>query len=388
MTRIGMFTYSTQPRGSVVHAACLAEALARRGQEVTLFALSKGASPFFRELGCPVQLIPAAEAPAEMEALIAQRIAELAAWLSTLAPGLDVLHAQDCLVASGLLEARRRAPRLAACPLVRTVHHVEPFENPYLAECQRRSVLAADVVLSVSRATTEDVWRTFGRASDAVDNGVDVARFAAPIGRHRSEVLRALGAAGPARVVLSVGGVEPRKNTRRCLMAMARVCSEVPDALWIIAGGASVLDHRAYREAFDADLAALPATVRRRILRTGTIGELELNELYQIAQVLLGASTHEGFGLSVLEGMAAALPVVVPGRPPFTEYVPPQAARFVDPTSSSDIASAVLELLQSPERAAQLGRRGVDVARSFSWERSAEQHDAVYARALARALPT
>jgi len=382
-----MFTYSTQPRGSVVHAACLAEALARRGHDVTLFALSKGGSRFFRELACRVQLIPAAEAPAEMDALIAQRIAELAAGLSALAPALDVLHAQDCLVASGLLEARKSSPTLAASPLVRTVHHVERFESPYLAECQRRSVLSADVVLSVSRATQDDVWRSFERKSETVDNGVDIARFEGALTRPRAEALRALGAADSARLVLSVGGVEPRKNSRRCLSAMARVCSELPDATWVIAGGATVLDHRAYRDAFDADLAALPAAIQRRIVRTGTLGEHELTELYRFAQVLLGASAHEGFGLSVLEGMAAALPVVVPRRPPFTDYVPPHVAQFVDPTSASDIASAVLELLRNPTRAAELGRLGADVARSFSWERSADQHAAVYARALASRAP-
>jgi glycosyltransferase-like protein len=382
MSRIGMFTYSTQPRGSVVHAACLSEALVKRGHDVTLFALSKNGGRFFRDVACPLELIPAAEAPQEMDALIAQRIRELAAGLEALAPELDVLHAQDCLVASALLEARRRQPALARCPLVRTVHHVEQFESPYLTECQRHSVLAADLLLSVSRATADDVVRAFGRRSELVPNGVDIERFAGPPTRPRAEALLALGQPGNARVVLSVGGVEPRKNSRRCLEAMARVFREVPDALWIIAGGASVLDHRAYRDAFDADLAALPASIQRRVVRTGTLHDRELTELYQIAHVLLGASKHEGFGLSVLEGMAAALPVVVPRQPPFTEYVPPHAASFVDPTSPSDIAAALLELLGDPELCTRLGRLGPDVARTFSWERSADRHAQLYARAL------
>lgn len=383
MSRIGMFTYSTQPRGSVVHAACLSEALVKRGHDVTLFALSKNGGRFFRDVACPLQLIPAAEAPAEMDALIAQRIGELAAGLEALAPQLDVLHAQDCLVASALLEARRRLPALAVCPLVRTVHHVEQFESPYLTECQRQSVLAADLLLSVSQATADDVVRAFGRRSELVPNGVDLERFAGPPRRSRAEVLQALGLASNARVVLSVGGVEPRKNSRRCLEAMARVFRDVPDALWIIAGGAGVLDHRAYRDAFDADLAALPPAIQRRIVRTGMLHDRELTELYQIAHVLLAASKHEGFGLSVLEGMAVALPVVVPRQPPFTEYVPPQAASFVDPTSPSDIAAAVLELLADPELCTRLGRLGPEVAKTFSWERSAERHAQLYARALA-----
>ena len=59
MLSIGIFTYSTKPRGSVVHAACLAEALERRGAQVTLYALSKAGDGFFRPLSCALRLISA-----------------------------------------------------------------------------------------------------------------------------------------------------------------------------------------------------------------------------------------------------------------------------------------------------------------------------------------
>jgi glycosyltransferase-like protein len=382
MTRVGMFTYSTQPRGSVVHAACLSEALTRRGHDVTLFALSKSGSRFWRELACRVCLIPAAEAPAEMDALIAQRIAELARGLAALSPALDLLHAQDCLVASALLEARRSQPALFGSPLLRTVHHVERFESPYLAECQRRSVQEADVVLSVSRMTAEDVLSTFERPSARVDNGVDLARFDPTLRVSRAALLAELGLPSDAFVVLSVGGVEPRKNSRRCLAAIASAGAESDALSWVIAGGASVLDHQSYRAEFEADLAALPAELQRRVVRTGSVEERRLTELYLASDVLLGASEHEGFGLSVLEGMAAGLPVIVPRRPPFTEYVPEHVALFVEPESTADIARALLALEREPALRSRLGELGPSVAREFSWERSAEQHARVYERAL------
>jgi glycosyltransferase-like protein len=379
-----MFTYSTEPRGSVVHAACLSEALARRGHDVTLFALSKNHGDFWRDVACRVCLIPAAQAPPEMDALIAQRIAELVAGLAALDPELDVLHAQDCLVASALIEARRLQPALARCPLVRTVHHVEHFDSPYLADCQRRSVLEADLVLSVSRRTAEDVLATFERPSSRVDNGVDMARFEGACAAPRQPLLAELGLARDAFVALSVGGVEPRKNSRRCLAAIAAAGQRSAALHWIIAGGASVLDHRAYQAEFEADLAALPAELQRRIIRTGSLGERRLTELYLASDVLLGASEHEGFGLSVLEGMAAGLPVIVPRRPPFTEYIPEEAAVFVDPESPADIARGLRELELGPALRSHLGALGASVAREFSWERSAEQHTRVYERVLAR----
>ena len=375
--KIGMFTYSTQPRGSVVHAACLSEALARRGEQITLFALSKNQSPMFRDVACHTQLLPAADAPLELDALIAQRIAELVRGLLELSPALDVLHAQDCLVASALLEARRHSRSLSSCPLLRTVHHVERFESPYLAECQRRSIMDADVLLSVSQATDDDVWAGYGRRGLRVSNGVDLARFARATTR-AGTTRRTLGLADDAFIVLCVGGVEPRKNSLLCLEAMTAVMAQAPEVFWLIAGGESVLDHRAYQDRFEQQLATLPRMIQSRIVRTGRVEEQELTDLYGASDILLCASQQEGFGLCVLEAAAARRPVVVSCRPPFSEYLPEQAALFVDPDSPAAIAGAVLRLRAEPPLRQELEERGHAIARELSWERSAAEHARAY----------
>ncbi len=386
MSRIGMFTYSTHPRGSVVHSACLAEALCARGHDVTLFALSKNGAGFFRDLACKLCLIPAAPAPAELDQLIAQRIGEFVAGLEALDPDLDVLHAQDCLAASALLDARRSELALRSCPLVRTVHHVERFASAYLAECQRRSILEADLVLAVSQATERDVWTELGRACARVENGVDVGRFAAPApdGLIKTELRRALGLDPSGFVVLSVGGIEPRKNSLRCLEAIAALCVAEPRTQWRVVGGASVLDHRAYREQFDSHLAGLAPGVRARIELLGTVSEQHLTQLYQASDVLLFPSEHEGWGLCVLEAMAAGLPVIIPSGAPFTEYVPRGAALFVDPLDASDIQHALMLIATDPATRSRLASLGRSVAEKFSWARSGETHSHLYGQLLER----
>jgi glycosyltransferase involved in cell wall biosynthesis len=294
-----------------------------------------------------------------------------------------VLHGQDCLVTSALLAVRESCPSLATCPLVRTVHHVERFESRYLLECQRRSVMGADVVLSVSRMTRDDVWTTFGRSSLQVENGVEAARFRSVPRASRGRLRAGAGLNAQAFVALSVGGVEKRKNSVRCLAAFAALAAEANDALWVIAGGASVLDHRDYQQEFEAALAALPEAIRCRVIRTGIIDERRMTDLYLCSDVLLCASEQEGFGLCVLEAMAAQLPVIVPDGPPFDEYVPPRAARFVDPTRASDIARALRELWRDPTLRSRLAAEGEHVAQAFSWERSAEKHALIYERAVA-----
>lgn len=134
MLSIGIYTYSTKPRGSVVHAMSLAEALVAGGHDATLYSLAKPGASLHRTPACPVELIAAAAAPDDPDALIRQRIDELARGIRRIGRRHDAFHAQDCLTANALLAAR---PQVGG-PVVRTVHHVERFESPYLVACQRQ----------------------------------------------------------------------------------------------------------------------------------------------------------------------------------------------------------------------------------------------------------
>jgi glycosyltransferase-like protein len=376
MRSVGMFTYSTRPRGSVVHAAGLAEALAGRGHDVTLYALAKPGASFFRPIRCRVELIAAGEAPADRARLVGQRVGEFIDGLRSRDLEHDVFHAQDCLAASALLGLGLR-------PVVRTVHHVDRFEDPYLANCQRRSVLEADVVLSVSRFTQKQVFAEFNRRTAVVRNGVDASRFARPVASEGRSILADFGVGPDDIVILSVGGVEPRKNTRRCLAAVARLYAKCPRISWVIVGGDSIWDHSEYAARFDADVAALPAALALRIVRPGPVGDDDLTELYRESDILLGPSLLEGFGLAVLEAMAAGTCVVVPGREPFTEYLDRRSAAFVDPESVDSIADTLVDLVLDPGRRADLQRSAARRAARFTWERCALSHSLPYEAAWA-----
>jgi glycosyltransferase-like protein len=377
MMSVGLFTYSTKPRGSVVHATYLAEALTSRGHDVTLYALSKAQDRLYREVACPVVYLRAEAAPQIAAELIAQRISEVARGVAGLSLDRhDVLHAEDCLVASGLLTAR---PQLSGVPIVRTLHHFEHYENAYLRACQRRSIVDADAVACVSRVSQRDVERELGRHCPIIGNGVDADRFAADPALV-SWAQAHFGVAGP--IVLSVGGVEPRKNSLRALEAMIPILKQHPTVAWVIAGGASIWEHDAYRHAFRQRARELDADVRSRIVELGPVSERELTGLYQIARILLCPSLQEGFGLCVLEALAARVPVVVSQGEPFSEYLTDATAHFVDPHSCASITQAVAQLWADPARCAALGRAGEALAREFAWDRVATLHERFYAGLL------
>ncbi len=369
---LGLFTYSTAPRGSVVHAAYLAEAMSEAGWDVTLYAHDKGNGRFFRPLsGVEVRLVPAGGTPTSTAELVRQRTEELARYMEDVAPIHDVYHAEDCLTASGLLLAKDRGGRF---DVVRTVHHVERFEDPYLAACQERSIRRAAVCLTVSRAAEIDVERTFGVRTTRVSNGVSVGRFSR-LDPARIAALRTRIGVGDDPVVLALGGVEPRKNTLATRRAFVRLLDAHPAARLVIAGGATVLDHGAYRARFDALLASLSPNVRARVHEIGVVPDDDLPSLFHLAHALSFPSLEEGFGLVALEALAAELPVVASNIPPLTEFLNPGVATLVDPRDDEALAGGLARARAGGD---ELTLAGLRHATSYSWHRVALMHERAY----------
>ncbi len=81
--RIAMLAHSTNPRGGVVHAMHVAEALTELGCEVVLHALDAKGGGFFRTPNCEARAFPVGPAPAETFAMVEQRIEDYVAHFSS-----------------------------------------------------------------------------------------------------------------------------------------------------------------------------------------------------------------------------------------------------------------------------------------------------------------
>jgi glycosyltransferase-like protein len=392
--RIALLTYSTRPRGGVVHALELAEALQALGQLVRLFALEKpGRSAFFRPTTVPTSFIPVDDQPGEtMDEKIARYIDAYVAFLDgELARGerYDIYHAEDCISANALVRLRRagRVPFF-----VRTVHHIDDFASPGLVSCQHDSIVEPDTVLAVSRWWRDQLADDLGVHARVVHNGVDLDRFVPPPSAAAREETRArLGLAGTV-AVLAVGGVEPRKNTLVLLDAfvaargrLAAMTGRRP--VLVLAGGATLFDYAAYRDAFDdrlrryvADGLLAPDSVER----TGPVEDETMLGLYQAADVLAFPSVREGWGLAVLEAQASATPVVASDIEVLREYlVDGENALLVAPGDPGALARALVRAVTDPALAATLRTGGLATARRFGWGPSAERHLEIYRELLA-----
>jgi glycosyltransferase-like protein len=387
--RIRLATYSTKPRGGVVHAMHLAEALADRGHEVELWALSAGGASFFRPPGVPARLVPVERREEEgVEERILRYAAALADGLRE-AGDADVHHAEDCLSARSLLQLRAegRVPSV-----VRTVHHVDAFPQSVLEECQRASIQDVDHRVCVSRFWAERLQAEFGVEADVVPNGVDAQRFDS--GPDRAEAGRRLGW-GERPVVLTVGGVEPRKGSRTLLEAFARARSRLGEgALLAIGGGETLFDYGEYRAAWREDAARLglrvhegpapPAEADVAVL--GTIPDDEMPTLYRAADALALPSTREGFGLVVMEALAAGLPAAVSDLPVFREHLEDGRDCLMCPVGDSGpLAGALVRAVHEEPLRERLRAGGRVTAGRYSWAAAAEAHERVYGRLVGAA---
>jgi glycosyltransferase-like protein len=368
--RIRLSTYSTKPRGGVVHTLALGEALARAGHDVEVWALARGGdTAFFRDVAVPIRLVEVPEIEGESVGdRILRSITLLAEALGDAAP-VDVRHAQDCLTANA------EGAAWGYGSLVRTVHHLDQFTTPSLVACHERALVEPAQLLCVSDAVAAEVLAGWGRTAPVVGNGVDAARFAAAAARGDGEPWRKRF--GP--YVLAVGGIEPRKGTRDLVAAMAALAGRGVTAPLVVAGGDTLFDYRPYRE----EVFGLAASLGVEPEVLGPVPDDELPGLVAGAAVFAFPSTKEGFGLAAMEALAAGVPLVARDLPVLREVFA-GAARFArDGDGFADAFAGELAGVLAggdsgaPARAA-VGRA---LATSHSWDTVARAHLAAYGRA-------
>ncbi|KQO39160.1 MSMEG_0565 family glycosyltransferase [Aeromicrobium sp. Leaf245] len=365
--RVALLTYSTKPRGGVVHTLALAEALARQGCDVDVWTLARGGDrTFFRSVdpAVGVHAVPFPEVPAEgVGARIVRSIDTLAAALADVS--YDVVHAQDCISANAVLAA--------GLPCLRTIHHLDTFTTPELVACHDRAVVEPSGHVCVSETVAMEVAAQFGVRPVVIPNGVDAARFAraagpdaaASRGRWQEEL-------GP--YVLALGGIEPRKGSIDLLEAFALIRRRRPEMRLVFAGGETLFDYRDYRAAFDrraSELHLQPALL-------GVVDDDELPSLVAAASAMAFVSTKEGFGLAAMEALAAGVPVVARDLPVLREVFGDAVVFASDLMSIAGSLADVLENPPDPET-------GRVLARSSSWEAAASAHLDLYARHAGRA---
>ena len=270
-------------------------------------------------------------------------------------------------------------PYRMSCPVVVTFYDLIPllvagthslyFRLLYRVT-HRLAAAAARRMIAISQVTAADLIRCLGFPAEKITTimlGVDsdfrpsAAKGIAAL--HRRHTL-------PDGYALFVGTNKPHKNLARLIEAWAQA---EPSETLVVAGR----EDPRYPGAMD-----LATKFGVRVLVLGGVSADDLPVLYAAARFFVFPSLYEGFGLPVLEAMASGTPVVCSNTASLPE-VAGDAALLVDPCDVSALAGAVSRLSADAALRADLRERGLARAIKYTWERTAAETVAVYARCVA-----
>ncbi len=249
------------------------------------------------------------------------------------------------------------APAFCPCPSVTVFHDLQhkrfpryfrwfdlPFWNFFLWVAVKRS----RNLIAVSQATRQDLRRYYGADAVVVHHGVDPAFRT--IADERA----------PKEYILCVSTLHPHKNIERLL----RVYASTPKLPHLVIAG---------MKGFAAKQIEKLAGDHVRI--TGWIPRDELYRLFRGARAFVYPSSFEGFGIPVLEAMAAGIPVACSDIPPLREIAGDTVIYF-DPDDNVSMSGALRQVVEDSSRVEAARARAAE----FSWEKCARETLAVLVR--------
>lgn len=174
----------------------------------------------------------------------------------------------------------------------------------------------------------------------------------------------------PEQYILYLGTLEPRKNIKRLIEAYHSLCIQGIDCpKLVLAGGKGWM----YDEIFST---VKSLEMEENIVFTGYVDEKDKQAIMTGADMFVFPSLYEGFGIPPLEAMACRVPTIVSKVSSLPEVVG-EAALMTDPYSIKDISDKIKQLLFDNELRESLRIKGLERAKKFSWENTAEQVTAI-----------
>jgi glycosyltransferase involved in cell wall biosynthesis len=291
----------------------------------------------------------------------------------------DILHDNQSL-SYGIWALGRRAPTVA------TIHHPVTVDRRFAVRAesgllrkiqrwrwysfigmQKRVARSLSPIITVSDCARSDISREFGIPAGrfrVVPNGINTDLF-----RPLPGVERAAG-----RIIVTNSADMPLKGLTHLLAAVAAARAAHPGLQLVVIGSPN---KNGAVERMVAELGIGPW-----VRFTGRIGDDELVRHYARASLAVVPSVYEGFGLPAGEAMACAVPVISTTGGALPEVVG-DAGILVPPADPAALARAIGGLLDRPQQAEELGRRGVArVHRHFSWRRAARLTVDAYREAI------
>ncbi len=272
-------------------------------------------------------------------------------------------------------------PPTVSAKTITTVHDLTPFlhpewHHPKVINAHRRKMSWASKKCSqficVSQNTQSDLLKLFPKIDKSKTTVIyesaeskysQFLKLSTKIQEKKKDVIKKQY--GLENFILAQGTREPRKNLDRLIKAFLIFRKKYPNTKTELAITG--------KYGWGNDISTKDSNIK--IL--GFIPEKDMVALHASAICLVYPSLYEGFGLPIIKSLKVGTPVITSNNSSLKE-IASECAILVDPMSENDIAKAIEKITQSSKLRQQLSQKGIEVAKKFSWKKTAQQTLQVY----------
>ena len=229
----------------------------------------------------------------------------------------------------------------------------------------------SDLIITISESAKSDIIKHFNvdeKKIQIVTPGIDLQKYSYNYTDIELENVRKKYDL-PQNYILYLGTIEPRKNIERIVKAFKNYKKEVKDDLKLV-----IVGNKGWK--YD-NIMKLIESMGTDIIITGYIDEEDKIPIYKLAQFFVFPSLYEGFGMPVLEAMAAGVPVVTSNVSSLPE-VAGDAAILVDPLSEDEIFEAYKKIRSDSNYREEMIQKGYEQAKKYQWKYSVKVLEQIY----------
>jgi len=259
------------------------------------------------------------------------------------------------------------APRFSPAPTAISImdlsyiHYPELFKKSDLYQLRnwtKYSVEKASKIFTISLASKNDIIREYKLPKNNVVVTYPGLKSISKIKYQTSSMVQ-------ENYILFVGTLQPRKNLVRLVEAFSKVKDKYPKFKLLIVGKKGWLFEEILKS-------PKKYGVEKSVDFLGFVEDEKMPSIYKNAACFVLPSLYEGFGLPVLEAMKYGCPVILSNVSSLPE-AGGNAALYVDPENSDDIAEKILKVLSNDKLRLEMIKKGYDQVKKFSWEKTAKE---------------
>lgn len=267
------------------------------------------------------------------------------------------------------------------CPFLITLHDVIPFKMPETVSKSYLKIFKENIpsiiercdgIVTVSDYSKKDIVETLNFPEEKIFvTYLANEDIYMPIDKILSRYIIKKNYSITDKYILYVGGFSPRKNILGLIEAFSILMEKYHENIKLVIAGRKGSSYETYK------IRAEELNIDDKVLFPGFIALDDLPYLYNASELFIYPSFYEGFGLPPIEAMACGVPVIASDTTSIPE-IAGDSARLIDPCNTSDMAEAMLNVLQDEKLRNELIEKGLKRSRQLSWKNTAKQMLNVY----------